>query len=35
MLLGWALLRLTCRACGHTGLFDPCNMIQFFGAGAA
>jgi hypothetical protein len=27
------LLRVTCRSCGHTGLFDPRDMIQFFGAG--
>jgi DNA-directed RNA polymerase subunit RPC12/RpoP len=27
------LLRVTCRACGHTGLFDPRDMIIFFGAG--
>jgi hypothetical protein len=26
------LLRATCRACEHTGLFDPGQMIVFFGA---
>jgi hypothetical protein len=28
-----ALLRVTCRACDHSGLFDPRDMITFFGAG--
>lgn len=27
------LLRVTCRGCGRTGLFDPRDMIQWFGAG--
>jgi RNase P subunit RPR2 len=28
-----ALLRATCRACGHTGRFDPGQMIIFYGDG--
>jgi hypothetical protein len=27
------LLRVTCQGCGHTGLFEPRDMVSFFGAG--
>jgi hypothetical protein len=27
------LLRVTCRGCGHAALFEPRDMVLFFGAG--
>jgi hypothetical protein len=27
------LLQVTCRCCGRTGLFEPRDIVSFFGAG--